>query len=121
MTNAHVEKKYAALLKDVQTKDFYTQIDLTNRVTCYKCKECGEITKTRDVDAGVTPFVFTCESCGGEAHSSFYKDIRPMQEPTIEWFRPTLEQVLKMNRQKKYQLLYHILQGGLEWRKIKKQ
>lgn len=109
-----VERKYQKLMEDVATKDYY-KIDLTNRVNCYVCS-CGRITKTKDVDAGVTPFMFNCEKCGGEARSTFYKDIAPDQQPTIEWYRPTLKQVLKMRN--KPGMLDHILQGGLDDRKI---
>jgi len=40
----------------------------------------------------------------------------PEQQPTIEWYRPTLKQVLKMR--KKPQVLDHVLNGGLENRII---
>lgn len=108
-----IERKYNKLLKDVETNDFY-KIDLTNRVNCYVC-ECGHITKTKDVDAGVTPFMHTCEKCGQMARSTFYKDIAPEQRATEEWFRPTLKQVLKMRKHEG--MLDHILQGGLDVRK----
>lgn len=110
-----VERKYNRLLEDVKTKEFF-KIDLTNRVNCYTCQTCGHITKTKDVDAGVTPFMHTCESCGQTAYSSFYKDIAPHLKPTQEWYRPTLERVLKMRRNSN--LLDHILHGGLDVREI---
>lgn len=109
-----IEKKYNKLLNDVKTKDYYTRIDLKNRVNCYSCEECGYITKTIDVDAGVTPFMIICQ-CGGSATSSFYKDIKPDDIPTIEWYRPTLREVLKMR--KNPFLVEHILKGGLNDRK----
>lgn len=109
-----VEKKYKKLLHDVATNDFY-KIDLTNRVNCYTC-QCGHITKTKDVDAGVTPFYFKCECCGSVAQSTMYKDVAPEQTPTFEWYRPTLKEVLKMRN--KPALLDHILNGGLDYRKI---
>jgi RNase P subunit RPR2 len=109
-----IEREYKKLLTDVATKDFY-KVDLTNRVNCYVCTKCHRITKTIDVDAGVTPFIHTCGHCGSDAHSTFYKDIAPHFKPTQEWYRPTLEQVLKM----KGGLLDHILQGGLDVRTIK--
>ncbi len=115
LSQREVEQKYNRLLEDVKTKDFY-KIDLTNRVNCYTCQTCGHITKTKDVDAGVTPFMHTCESCGKTAYSSFYKDIAPHLQPTQEWYRPTLERVLKMR--KNSGMLDHILQGGLDVRKI---
>ena len=110
-----IERKYNKLLHDVATHEFY-KIDLTNRVNCYQCKSCGHITKTRDVDAGVTPFIHRCEKCNGMAYSTFYTDIAPDQQPTEEWYRPTLKQVLKMRN--KPDLLNHILQGGLDYRKV---
>ena len=111
----YVQKKYNELLEKVKTDEYY-DIDLENRVNCYHCK-CGHITKTQDIDKGVTPAFFGCEKCGEMAHSSFYHDIAPNQEPTIEWYRPTLKQVLKMRKNEA--MLDHILSGGLDHRKIK--
>ena len=85
-------------------------------VNCYLCR-CGHITKTVDIDAGATPFLFTCEKCGELATSTFYSDSVPDREPTFEWYRPTLEQVLKIEDE---DILFHILSGGLEFRKIDK-
>lgn len=109
-----IQSKYQRLLQDVKTKDFY-KIDLTNRVNCYRCS-CGHVTKTVDVDAGVTPFMHECEECEGMAYSTGYKDIAPWQKPTQEWFRPDLKAVLKMR--KNPDLLDHVLRGGLDVRKI---
>lgn len=108
-----IKKKYGKLIQDVLNKDFY-KIDLENRVNCYVCK-CGHITKTKDIDAGVIPFMFPCESCRRLAVSTFFKDIVPEQKPTFEWYRPTLKQVLKIRD--KEELVDHILCGGLDYRK----
>lgn len=108
MTKKHIAKLYANLLKDVATKDFY-KIDITNRVNCYRCTQCQRFTKTKDVDAGVTPFIHKCEYCGGTAQSTFYHDVAQSQKPTQEWYRPSLEQVLKMDEW----MRDHVLQGGL--------
>lgn len=113
-----ITKAYNKLIDDVKTKEFYTEVDLTNRVNCYTC-DCGHVTKTKDVDAGVTPFIFSCEKCNGEARSSFFNDIAQNQTPTIEWYRPTLKEVLKMRKKDDDGMLDHVLQGGLEYRKIK--
>lgn len=113
-----VERQYNRLLKDVETKDFY-KIDLTNRVNCYVCQKCRHITKTIDVDAGVTPFMHTCESCGDMAQSTFYKDVAPNLKPTQEWYRPSLKQVLKMRSDEG--MLDHVLKGGLDVRKIREE
>jgi hypothetical protein len=110
-----ITKKYLKLLEDVATKEFYTKIDLTNRVNCYICS-CGHITKTKDVDPGVTPFIHSCEKCGGKATSTFYNDILPARKPTQEWYRPTLKQVLKMRNRPG--MLEHVLSGGLEVRNV---
>ena len=114
ISQREVERKYSQLVKDVQTKEFYTNVDLSNSVNCYICK-CGHITKTKNVDSGVTPFMFSCEKCGGTATSTFFKDIAPEQQPTFEWYRPTLKQVLKMRKDEG--MLEHVLLGGLEFRK----
>jgi hypothetical protein len=110
-----VNKRYAKLINDVETSDFY-KIDLTNRVNCYRCQSCGQITKTKDVDAGVTPFIFNCMHCGKEAYSSFYKDIAPQIEPSFEWYRPSLYETLKLR--KKINSIEHVLNGGLLSRKV---
>lgn len=115
MSQREVERKYNSLLHDVATKDYY-KIDLANRVNCYSCKTCGHITKTKDIDAGVTPFMSICEECNGIAYSSFYKDIAPNQQPTFEWYRPSLKECLKMRKEP--ESLDHIFNGGLEYRKI---
>ena len=116
ISQREVERRYNRLLNDVATKDFY-KIDLTNRVNCYTCQKCAGITKTKDVDAGVTPFMHSCSYCGGTAYSSFYKDIAPHISPVQEWYRPTLKQCLKMRGDSG--LLEHVLNGGLDVRAIK--
>lgn len=112
-----IENSYKKLLEDVRTKDFY-KIDLTNRVNCYVCKSCGHVTKTKDVDAGVTPASFSCEICNALAWSTFYKDILPNKLPTFEWYRPTLEELFKIRKKKAFSI-EHVLKGGLEYRKVK--
>ena len=111
-----VTRKYNQLLKDVAEKEFY-KVDLTKRFNCYTCQKCNMVTKTKDVDAGVTPFYHNCHFCGVSAVSSFYKDNHSHLPHHGEWFRPSLEDTLKM-RSKPY-LIDHILQGGLLYRRIK--
>jgi len=103
-----IARRYEHLLLSVKTKDYYTKVDLTNRVNCYTCR-CGHITKVRDIDAGVTPMFFSCEKCNQTANSTGYHDIVPNQEPTQE-----LKEVLKL----KEGMLEHVLSGGLMIRKI---
>lgn len=117
ISQREIERRYNDLIKDVESKEFYTSIDLTNRVNCYICDD-GHVTKTRDIDRGVTPMFHKCGLCRLSARSSFYKDIRPSMNPTQEWFRPTLKQVLKMRKNEG--MLEHILSGGLDVRIIEK-
>lgn len=113
MNKKEITKRYNELLKEVETDDFYKN-SLVNPVNCYVCK-CGHITKTIDIDAGVTPFIHKCEKCCGLAKSTFYRDIIPNNKPTEEWYRPTLDQTLQIKNEG---MLEHILQGGLDVRKI---
>lgn len=117
MNKKEIEKRYNNLLKKIETNDYY-DIDLNNRVNCYVCDPCGSITKIRDADPGVTPFYYTCDSCGNPlAKSSFYNDVAPDMEPQHEWYRPSLSETLKFR--KKTDVLDHILSGGLLIRKIR--
>lgn len=109
LSQREVEIQYAKLMEDVKTNEFYTKISLENRVNCYVC-ECGKITKTKDIDAGVTPFVHKCE-CGKFAKSTMYRDIKPSLQPTEEWYRPNLQECLKLRD--KLGHLEHIFNGGL--------
>jgi hypothetical protein len=111
MSVREVERKYADLLRDVETNEFYTKVDLTNRVNCYRCKSCGGITKTIDIHSGVTPFIFECMFCKGDAYSTFYTDIAIAAKPSFEWYRPSLEETLKLRKEP--MTLDHVLQGGL--------
>lgn len=113
VSQREVERKYNKMMSN----DLYKAKAPKNRVNCYSCF-CGHITKTIDIHNGVTPMFFDCEKCSTSANSSFYNDIAVDQEPTFEWYRPTLKQIMKMRS--KPHVLDHILNGGLEYRKIKK-
>lgn len=117
ISEKEVIKKHKKLLLDVKTKDFY-KMDLTNRVNCYLCHVCKHITKTKDVDAGVTPMFSNCELCKSQASSTGYKDIAPDKLPTFEWFRPPLSEIIKLI--KKPHIIDHILKGGLMLRPVPK-
>ena len=107
----YVERRYAQMVLD------YADTEFAAKVNNYICPKCGHITKTIDVDPGVTPFMeFYEDKCGEFARSTFYKDYIPEQMPTHEWYRPDLKEVLKLR--KKPEILDHILQGGLLIRKI---
>lgn len=115
ISQRELERLYNSLLYEVKTKEFYTEVDLSDRTNIYHCG-CRHQTITKDVDAGVTPFTHTCEKCGGMAKSSFYSSKGTGQVATQEWYRPTLKECLKLR--KKPELLNHVLQGGLLNRKI---
>lgn len=112
-----VERRYNKLMQDVATSDYYKP-DPEQVINNYVCTSglCQHITKTKSVDVGVIPMMFSCEKCGATAKITFFKDWRPAQEATVEWYRPTLQQLLKM-RNKPWEL-EHILKGGLAYRKI---
>lgn len=118
MNKKHIIKRYQNLIREVESSEFYTGIDLSNRVNVYTCPQ-GHKTKTKDINAGVTPFMHQCEKCFAMARSSMYEDIAPDLEPTQEWYRPELEEVLKLAK-KEPGLLNHVLAGGLLHRKISK-
>ena len=110
MNNKQITTRYNRIVKLYEGKD-------PGGVNCYRCPQ-GHITKTIDKDPGVTPFLHLCHKCGDMATSSFYNDTHPDIEPVEEWYRPSLKKVLKMKKDQ--QMLDHILNGGLDVRKIKK-
>ncbi len=115
MDKKHIAKKYEALLHQVATNDYY-KVDLTNRINVYTCPK-GHITRTKDVDSGTTPFMIRCSCCSEMATSAMYTDIAPNEPIKLEWYRPSLKEVLSTIR-KDQGLLDHVLRGGLLSRKI---
>src|ERR1035437_10783886 len=86
-----LEKKYNSMIKH------YKSTVEGNRINCYTCV-CGNKLKTIDMADGVTPFMISCNVCQGMAKSSFYQDIYPEIKPSIMWYRPTIEQCLKLRK-----------------------
>ena len=72
-----VTKRYKKMLESVSKEEYYK-----GKVNCYTCQQCGKVTKTLDVDNGVTPMGIECPHCHGDAMSSFYEDIAPGVEVT---------------------------------------
>ena len=112
-----VKRKYDKLMHDVRTSDYYKG-SADHKINCYRC-DLGHITKTISNDVGVIPMYLDCETCARTATSTFYKDIAPGQEPTVEWYRPELKEMMGM-RSKNEALLDHVLMGGLVKREIEK-
>lgn len=112
----NIEGAYSNLLKEVKTDDFYTKIDLTNRVNVYMCPN-NHIMKTKDIDPGVTPFMIACNQCKEFSRSSFYRDVFPEIEPTMEWYRPSLEEFM-LNQDNPFYDRDHLLKGGLMLRYV---
>lgn len=108
-----LEREYRKILK------FYPDAVKPNKINCYVCKSCGHITKTIDIDEGVTPMFTDCDGCKSQATaiSKFYNDIAPEAKPTMEWYRPTITQCMKY-RKLNSPTLEHVLNGGLLCRKI---
>lgn len=108
MIEEEIEKDYCKLTKEIESMRIY---DGRNTVDRYVCEKCGALLHTTYKDKGVTPFVITCPMCGGTmSHSqTFRKEIVPESIEIKNWFRPTLEQTLKMSDG----TIEHILNGGL--------
>jgi hypothetical protein len=118
MTKRHLKAKFDNLIKEVATAKFYNEIDLSNRVNVYGCRN-GHAVKTNDVDAGVTPFMIRCPVCGEMSRSSMYqpKETAKDVEISAEWYRPGFAELLKLYK-KKPQQVEHVLSGGLLMRKL---
>lgn len=108
MGRKEIEKEYCKLTKEIESMCIY---DGRNTVDRYVCEKCGGLLHTTYQDKGVTPFVITCPMCGGMmSHTqTFRKEIVPESVEIKNWFRPTLEQTLKMSDG----TIEHILNGGL--------
>lgn len=106
------EKAYEKLLAEVDESNFIP------RENCYLCPHCGHVTKTVDINSGISPFMMACEKCNQYARSSFYEDLAPEQGPTWEWYRPELHEFLYRYKTSP-QTREHILQGGLMVRPVR--
>lgn len=114
MKKSLIRKRYQELISKIKSGEYYGNIDLVNRVNCYVCPSCNHITKTKDIDKGTTPFMHFCERCGELARSTFYRDILPVKQAVHAWYRPSLNETVKL----KGADLDHVLKGGLFCRKI---
>lgn len=110
MIVAEIKEKYEHITNTYKNKDLKS-------INCYTCEHCQHITKTINVDKGVIPYMFRCPNCKGYAYSSYFENIAPFLDPTIEWYRPTIEDTIQLNALD----LEHILNGGLMFRNVRKE
>lgn len=108
MNKVNIEEKYNELVKSIETKRMY---DGRGTVDRYTCDTCGHIIYTTYRDKGVTPYTMRCSRCGGtKYHDKTYdKKIVPNYVTVMDWYRPSLEDVLKMSDG----MIEHVLNGGL--------
>ena len=104
----NIEKRYNELVKEIEGKRMY---DGRGTVDRYTCDTCGHIIYTTYRDKGVTPFTIKCTRCGGtKYHDKTYdKKTVPSYVMVMDWYRPSLEDVLKMSDS----MIEHVLNGGL--------
>lgn len=108
MTKEQIEKRYNELVNGIEEKKMY---DGRNTVDRYVCDTCEYMIHTTYKDKGVTPFTMRCTRCGGTMYhtKTFDKKTVPHYVMVLDWYRPTLEQTLKMSDA----MIEHILNGGL--------
>lgn len=108
MNRKEIEKAYNKLIGEIEDRRMY---DGRNTVDRYTCEDCGYIIHTTYKDKGVTPFAIQCTRCGGTMYhnKTFDKKTVPGYVLIHNWYRPTLEQTLKMSNG----MIEHILNGGL--------
>ena len=75
----------------------------------YSCDNCKQRIVTINLEDGVTYFMIPCTTplCRGAMKSHFYA-IPQTEEPTHEWFKPSLRSAVDKE---------HVKNGGLELRK----
>lgn len=108
MSNKVIKSRYQSMIAKHESKPD------RERINCYQCADCKAVVRTIDIDTGTTPMFNKCDVCGGRSSSTFYIDKFPEVPITYEWYRPTLEQVLKQKGNHNY--IDHILNGGLSLR-----
>lgn len=108
MTIEQIEKQYNKLVSEIEEKRMY---DGRGTVDRYICDTCGYMMHTTYKDKGVTPFTMPCPKCKGTMYhrQTFRKETVPDWVEVKNWYRPSLEEVLKMNER----TTEHILNGGL--------
>lgn len=84
----------------------------SDEVFCYVCDQCGQVTKVRQIVKGMAPGGIECPYCHGQAMMDIF-DAYPNITATYEWYRPELDEVLRMVENDKLYTVNFILSGGL--------
>lgn len=108
MTRTQIIKRYNKLVEEIENMEIY---DGRNTVDQYQCGKCHSRVFTTYKDKGVTPFAIRCPVCGGSMlhNRTFSKDTFPEDIRVLNWSRPELKHLLKMNVFE----IDHVLNGGL--------
>lgn len=108
MKREDIENKYNDLIAKIENIRMY---DGRGTVDRYVCEDCGMIMYTTYRDKGCTPYTMRCKRCGGTmCHDKTYdKNIVPNYVMVVDWYRPSLEDLLKMSDG----MIEHVLNGGL--------
>lgn len=102
---ADIVKRYNAIKKEELD-------DNVGRIECFKCPDCGKVTKTLVQNKGFVPRGIICPQCGGDAASTQFEDIAPDSPIEYTWNKPKLETVLACHNEPFKCNFY--LSGGLE-------
>ena len=108
MKREHIEKQYSDLVNRIEEMKMY---DGRQTVDRYICDTCGHIIYTTYMDKGVTPYTIRCNRCGGTKYHDITYDKKTVPDyvTVLNWYRPPLEDVLKMSDG----MIKHVLMGGL--------
>ena len=99
MKRKQIEEEYNKLISESGTVDRYT------------CDTCGYMMHTTYKDKGVTPYTMRCPKCKGTMYhkQTFIKETVPDFVEVKNWYRPSLEELLKTDEG----IIEHVLDGGL--------
>ena len=108
MEKKQIEEIYNKLVSEIEGMKMY---DGRGTVDRYTCDTCGYMMHTTYKDKGVTPFTMRCPKCKGEMYhkQTFIKETVPDFVEIKNWYRPSLEELLKMDEG----TIEHVLDGGL--------
>ena len=106
-----IEKRYRKMLERFKGD--------TMEISCYACEQCGQVTKVRQEVVGLTHGGIECPYCHGQANLDMFDQL-PNVSVTHEWYRPTIDEVLKMAEEDRMFSVNFVLSGGLMRRECSK-